>query len=272
MVSESSTPWAGVEVDAGDVSIHVHRAGNRNRPSMVFAHGFTDSGRCWSRVVDALGDRYDMALVDARNHGRSGTAVGGTELQAGDLAAVIGALDLGRPTVVGHSMGASSAAVLAATRPELVSQLVLEDPPWQRETKVGDEHGQRRLSDLRSYLASLIAMSEAELIELGRTQHGDWDDEDLAVWREAKRQLRKEAGLGLALGDWRRFAKQISCPTLLIRGQVDRGGMVTPQVAIEAASLCSQLESRPVAEAGHNIRRENLPGYLEVLTAFLEAG
>ncbi len=270
MVSDASADWVGVEVDAGDVTIHVHRAGNRARPSVVFAHGFTDSGRCWSRVVDALAGRYDMVLVDSRNHGRSGTAIGGTEVQASDLAAVIGALDLDRPILVGHSMGASSAAVLAATRPELVSRLVLEDPPWLRDAELSDDAREQRQRELEGYLRSVIAMSDAELVELGRTQHGDWDEQDLVVWREAKRQLREEAGLGLALVDWRHVVERISCPTLLIRGEVDRGGMVTPQVAIEAASLCAQLVSRPVAGAGHNIRRENLPGYLEVLTAFLD--
>ncbi|MEO1065034.1 MAG: alpha/beta hydrolase [Actinomycetota bacterium] len=266
------TDWNGVDVDAGDVTIHVHRAGSRARPPVVFAHGFTDDGRCWSRVVEAFGDRYDMAMVDSRNHGRSGTAVGGVAAQARDLAAVITALGLDRPTVIGHSMGASAGAVLAAERPELVSRLVLEDPPWLAGTNPSDEVRQRRIDELQAYVAAVRAMSGDELVELGRSQHGDWDEADLVVWREAKRQLRTEAGLGVALGDWRPVVAGLGCPTLLVRGEPERGGMVTPKVAIEAASLNPRLVSRPVSGAGHNIRREHLAGFLDVVRTFLDGG
>ena len=167
-------------------------------------------------------------------------------------------------------MGASAAALLASTHPELVSRLVLEDPPWLADPHPSEEVRQRRIDELQAYLRMVAAMSEDELVELGRTQHGDWDEQDLAVWRESKLQIRAEAGQGLPLGDWRPVVEGLACPTLLIRGEADLGGMVTPQVAIEAASLNRDLVSRPVAGAGHNIRRENFHGYLEVLRTFLD--
>jgi pimeloyl-ACP methyl ester carboxylesterase len=272
VVSGAPIPWVGIDVDAGDASIHVHRAGSRARPSLVFAHGFTDSGRTWRRVAEALGHRYDMVLVDARNHGRSGTAMGGIEAHADDLAAVITALGLDRPTVIGHSMGASSAAVLAATRPELVARLVLEDPPWHAELDLGDEAMERRRNELQGYVRALIGLSDEGLYELGCAQHPDWDRVDIEVWRESKRQVREEAGGGLAFGDWRPIVARLTCPTLVIRGEVERGGIVTAQVAIEVASLNALATSRPVVGAGHNIRRENFEGFLEVLRPFLDGG
>ena len=45
-----------------------------------------------------------------------------------DAAGLIEALDLGRVTFVGNSMGGMIAAMLAATHPDLVTRLVLVDP------------------------------------------------------------------------------------------------------------------------------------------------
>ncbi|MEM8905461.1 MAG: alpha/beta hydrolase [Actinomycetota bacterium] len=256
-------------IDAGDVTLHVERIGERGRRTVVFAHGFTDHGRCWARVVDALGDRFDAVLVDARNHGRSGTAVGGAAAQAQDLATVITSLGLANPVLVGHSMGANAAAVLVADRPGLVSRLVVEDPPWRSALPTSDAAAQR-IAQLTAFLEHVIGLDDAGLVELGRRQHGDWDEADLAAWRAAKRLVRVEAAGGLELDDWRETVSRLSCPTLLVRGDPERGGVVTPRLAIEAASLNDRLVSRPVVDAGHNIRRENLQGFLDVVVPFLD--
>ena len=52
-------------------------------------------------------------------------------LLAEDAAALIRALDLDRPILLGHSLGAGTAATVAATHPDLVRDLLLEDPVWE---------------------------------------------------------------------------------------------------------------------------------------------
>ncbi len=46
-----------------------------------------------------------------------------------DLAGVIAALNLHRPIVLGHSMGAWTAMVLASRYPDIPRAIALEDPP-----------------------------------------------------------------------------------------------------------------------------------------------
>jgi pimeloyl-ACP methyl ester carboxylesterase len=48
--------------------------GRPNRPPLVFAHGLSDSGRCWWRVAQAFENDFDLVMIDARNHGQSATA------------------------------------------------------------------------------------------------------------------------------------------------------------------------------------------------------
>src|SRR5258707_1404089 len=50
-------------------------------------------------------------------------------VDADDLAALIHALHLGKVVVIGHSYGALTALFLAAKHPELISALVLAEPP-----------------------------------------------------------------------------------------------------------------------------------------------
>ena len=97
----------------------------------MLAHGVTDAGPCWTPVAEALAPEYDAIMVDARGHGHSDAPERGygPAEQAEDLAGVIAALGLQRPAVLGHSMGAATALVLAGTYPDVPGAILLEDPP-----------------------------------------------------------------------------------------------------------------------------------------------
>jgi len=103
------TAWSEGNVQANGITIHYHRTGGNNKPSIVLLHGVTDNGLCWSRVAHDLEGSYDVIMTDARGHGRSG--ISATEfslaLLADDAVAVIRALNLEKPFLFGHSMGPS---------------------------------------------------------------------------------------------------------------------------------------------------------------------
>lgn len=72
---------------------------------------------------------YRVAVTDLRGHGASDTSFSdyGDEATAGDIAALIEQLG-GPAVIVGNSMAAGSAVLVAAQRPELVSGLALLGP------------------------------------------------------------------------------------------------------------------------------------------------
>ena len=96
-------------------------------PPLLIVHGLYGSGRNWGVITKRLSDRGPVVAVDMRNHGDSFWSDGHSyEDMAGDLAQVIEAQ--GAPMdVVGHSMGGKAAMVLALTRPDLVSRLLIAD-------------------------------------------------------------------------------------------------------------------------------------------------
>ena len=107
--------WQADDVLANGIRLHYHRSGG-DKPPLVLAHGITDSGQCWPLVSEALTPRYDVIAVDARGHGKSEKPDTGysREEHAADVAGLIETLGLVRPAVMGHSMGAGTASVLAS--------------------------------------------------------------------------------------------------------------------------------------------------------------
>jgi pimeloyl-ACP methyl ester carboxylesterase len=263
------TVWTEGEIDAGGVRIHFHRTGNGDQPAVVLIHGFSDNGLCWSRIARVLETDYDVVMIDARNHGESATAAGDLSDLAADAAAVITGLGLDRPAVVGHSIGAATAAELAASRPDLVSRMVLEDPPWSDAQNDAGESARSSRDDVRAYLKSLAAMTDAELLELGRTQHPEWHEIEYPAWVASKRQVREQAADSLGSAGWSDVIDRIECPTLLIHGDPERGGIVTPELAQKLADSNHHVSAGAIKNSGHNVRRENFDRFIELVGQFL---
>ena len=109
---------------AGKVKIHYYRTGGE-KPSLILLHGATDNGLCWARVAAALALEYDVVMPDAQGHGLS-DRIGSdfSPVSAGDqIAALAKGMGLNKPTIMGHSMGAGTAADVASRYPYLPSAL-----------------------------------------------------------------------------------------------------------------------------------------------------
>ena len=79
--------------------------GGRGR-DLVLVHGITESGRAWDPVVAGLEAQWRVVNVDMRGHGKSDRHPPYDAIaMATDLAAVVDALGLVDPLMVGHSMG-----------------------------------------------------------------------------------------------------------------------------------------------------------------------
>ncbi|HWF15709.1 MAG TPA: alpha/beta hydrolase, partial [Acidimicrobiales bacterium] len=115
-----------VEVPAG--RLHVTRFGPGSR-AVLGIHGITASSMSMAVVARHLGADATLVAPDLRGRGASAGLPGpyGMRAHAEDCAAVITELCEPPVVVLGHSMGAFVAVVLAATHPELVERLVLAD-------------------------------------------------------------------------------------------------------------------------------------------------
>lgn len=253
-----------VEITGGQLAYH--RTGG-DRPALVLLHGLTDNGLCWSRTAQALAGDFDIVMLDARGHGASSRMVAGLAQDPGrDLAEAIAALGLERPIVMGHSVGASATAAFANAYPGRIARVILEDPPYLPDT--GRSETQQRRDAFRRQIAELQALSDEEIAASGKHTSPLWDDAEFPAWTQGKRQFDPEA-FPTWLLPWQATIEAITAPTLLLYGEPERGGIVTPQIADEAMRLNPRIQAIQIKNAGHNIRRENFEDFLAAVRAFL---
>jgi pimeloyl-ACP methyl ester carboxylesterase len=112
-------------VDAGGHRIAYERRGEG--PPLVLLHGYVGDRRMWRPQIDELSDAFTVVAWDAPGHGGSSDPPEDFPLSAWAdcLAAFIGALELGRPHVLGLSSGGGLALELFSRHPTLPLTLVL---------------------------------------------------------------------------------------------------------------------------------------------------
>ncbi|MCN9242379.1 alpha/beta hydrolase [Streptomyces sp. RY43-2] len=118
-----------VPVLGGELAVLRWPGTDPGAPVVLALHGITANGLTWARVAHHLAGRVTLVAPDLRGRGRSGRLPGpyGIAAHADDMAAVVGALGLGRVVLTGHSMGAFIAALTAVRHPDLLSGLLLVD-------------------------------------------------------------------------------------------------------------------------------------------------
>lgn len=248
---------------------------------VAFLHGFSDSAQCWEPLLGAMPGIRALA-IDTRGHGESGLPdgpLGYPELRD-DAALVVSSQPReGGMIVVGHSMGAMTAAYLAAARPDLVRAVVLEDPPTGEPP--ADQHDEplpepdepaEPVSEPPRWLADLRALDLPSRIAQGRSNDPTWPDDELEPWAVSKAQVNPHlfdqpfqtpAPLTTLLAE-------MTCPVLLIHGDPNRGSLISPTYATRCAQAAAgEFQSAHIPNAGHSIHRDNRPQYLSELTTFL---
>lgn len=239
-------------------------------PPLVLSHGLTDNGLCWSRTARALAGDFDVVMLDARSHGQSSPlAPGEVETPGADIAEVVRALGLERPVLMGHSLGARSTAACAAANPGLASRVILEDPPLM---PLADPAAvEKRKVRFREQVESFRSMTEAEITAMGRKNSPLWHEDEFPAWAQSKRQVDPSAAPDFRI-EWRDMIRGIAEPTLLIRGESERGGIVSAETAAEAIALNPNITAVLIPGAGHNVRRENFDDYMKAVRTFLGVG
>lgn len=265
------TDWTTGTVQTNGLTLHYQRTGGA-KPPLVLCHGFSDCHVAWTRTAQALADAFDLIMVDARGHGYSDKPASGYSStdHAADIAGLIGALDLGQPALIGHSMGAATVAQLAADYPHLVQRIVLEDPPWRDAAAPPNDRGGAHLQEL---VAMYQRMTREQIADYGRGNNPTWDDEELWLWSLGKTLVSPHVvqDTSRLLTDWHTVVPKITCPTLLVTANPARGGIVTPATAAELTAQQVNIQVAYLDGAGHNVRRDQFAEYIAAVRPFLLA-
>lgn len=93
----------------GETGLSVQETGNPNGRAILFVHGYSQSHLSWThQIASELADDFRLVTMDLRGHGNSGKPrdrYTDSALWADDIRAVVDALELDTPVLVGWSLG-----------------------------------------------------------------------------------------------------------------------------------------------------------------------
>ena len=275
MVSDPRTAAVERTIDANGLPIALTEFPNPGAPPLLLLHGIGSRGSSWWPVIDPLAAQFHLYQLDLRGHGASGKPQRGyvVEDYAADLDAVLDALDLEAPRLLGHSLGALVTLYWASKNPTRAAALVLEDPPLRTPPDI-----------LQAFdgWQQLAAMTPAQAAAWYRQEFPDWSEEDCLRRAESITsvapgvfaEMRAVAAEALANGttDRTQILDGVQSPALLLRGNPELGGVVIPADAARFRQTVPHARDVYFPHAGHSLHRDATGEFLEAVIPFLADG
>lgn len=253
-------------------------------PAMILIPGLASAGAVWDETVAHYRDRYTCHVLTLAGFG--GVPPSGADpllaTVRDELAAYIRAHDLGRPVVVGHSLGGFLALGLATSEPDLVGAVVVVDGlpflPAAQMPNATPERVRPQAEAMRAMMAeqtpAQFRQSQAAALRTMLT-----DSADVAhVLQTAARSdpaTVARATYELMTTDLRADLARLEAPLLVIGTWAGyRPYLERAQVQ---AIFAQQYDAAPphrlvlAEEARHFVMYDDLPGLLAEMDAFLPA-
>ncbi|MCD6009465.1 MULTISPECIES: alpha/beta fold hydrolase [Halomonadaceae] len=268
---------AAEEISLADGRLAGLAWGEAGAPTWLALHGWLDNAASFSRLAPRLVEALDIRLVaiDFAGHGHSARYPAGVDYAiwdyTHDVLDTLASLGLERATLLGHSMGAGVACLVAAAMPERVERLVLIDGLGTLTTPSEDTAAQLRkgLVAQRRRPSSSPRYADIESAIAARVGGGVTPIDTATAEPLVARNVERDAQGGCRLRtDGRllrpslvRFCPEqtlallgaIQAPTLLIEGE--QGILGERSFARRARQALITLERR-VLPGGHHLHLE----------------
>ena len=276
------SPWSDGYVPANGLKIHYYRTGG-DKPKVIFNHGAGDDGLCWTHIVKELENDYDVIMIDARGHGKSasGKKDYSTQARVADLAGLIQALQLEKPVVGGHSMGADTSIHLAAEFPQMARAIFLEDPPITLPGEALFDSGLTNGKDvgkmMRQFMMLFKLLPRFVAIPMARKGNPSYPNDEILPWVRSKERmsfdfLNSMDKMDFNASDPLAPFEKIQVPVLLFIGDKEKTKMsiVSRKTAAEVVKRNARVQVVQLDNATHDIRRTRFDGYMPALKKFLK--
>lgn len=231
---------------------------------VVALHGHFGSARTFAGLARELGDAVRLIAPDQRGHGHAGSRpTYTTDDYVADAAAFVEARELAPAIVLGHSMGGVVAYALAARRPELVRAVIVEDAPAVVGPGMLDVSGwPRRAATVRELCELIEAQGVPDASYFAESAVRFPDGWGLAFDHDELMTSQREH-VADYWADW----LAVTVPVLLLHG--------ARSFVVETAHVREMVERRPqttyreLADAGHWIHDDEIPGVAAAIAAFV---
>ncbi|WP_266183694.1 alpha/beta fold hydrolase [Dyella humicola] len=261
--------------------------GKADAPPLLALHGWLDNAGSFAHLAPLLADRWQVIALDLSGHGHSDHLPPGMHYHFLDyvhaVLAAVDALALTRYRLLGHSLGAGIAALVAAAVPDGVERLLLIEGIGP----VGD-NGRQTLHRFRSGFTVTPASARAlrlfpsidlaigartvasglppeqarPIVERGlRKVEGGWQ------WRSDPR-LNRTSPIRLAEGQIHALLHGIESPTALLLATPETPYL--PEAQMQARADCVEQIAVSHMDGGHHLHLEHPEAVAAWASAHLE--
>ena len=289
-------------IEASGTELEVYEWGRPDAPAILLAHGIQDFALTLAPVAEEFAVDHHVIAYDLRGHGDS--AHPGIYTMAhhiADLHAVFEASEVGRPIVIGHSLGGQVVAQWAGIFAELPRAIVLIEglgPPYAL-NRFPEEVKQKRARNAIESLAHprqhrLVASKDhawellkrvhprldperaREFVELGTRPlpagglEWKWDPQVVTTWMSNVPEASEERW------SW------VTCPALILtaalanefwssrRGVDEQHATPEPAEIARRVALFRNGEHEEIAEAGHMVHYDAPDQLVESIRGFMD--
>lgn len=261
------------------LSWHYIDKGERERPPLIFLHGFMGTASDWLEISEILEDEYYCILPDLPGHGRTIAETIDEPLDfdfvALGLMDLMEQLHLASAALIGYSMGGRVALYTATRYPKRFNALVMEgvnpglqDDKERNNRLVLDEERAERLEST-GIARFTESWYETDFFETLRRH-----PEKLNKIKTARKnndtawmaKVLRELSLGRQPPLWDRLGT-LSMPVLLIAGELDHKYR---RIAYQMKDYLGDSQVHLTPETGHNSHAEAPEKFAQILTDFLK--
>lgn len=240
-----------------DSEIYCEIIGDEKNPVLLFLHGGLGNIEDFNEVISKLPDKFRIIGIDSRGHGKStlGSKELTYELLQKDVEIILNQLNVDELTIIGFSNGGTVAYRLASFTNLKIEKLITIGAAWCTKhiehlmefySKItSDIWNKERLSDFESY-TRLNPIFEFD-----------------TLFRQA---IKMALDVG-ATGRPNESVKNISCPSLVIRGEKDL--IVSSSDIVELSKFVKNASILNIPFAGHEAFKDQLEMVAEQLKEFI---
>ena len=253
--------------------------GPKDAPVIMCLHGGHQSAHSWDLVSLSLARRFRVITPDQRGHGDSEWVRSGhysNADMAADALALMDALELEKPLLMGHSMGGRNTLLAALTAPARMRALVVVD--------IGPEVSDKGRRSIASFVANNEEFEDLDAFVANvrrydpyrSTEHIERTVRYNLFHRADGKYISKCDRLPRKVGLTAQFnadelslerVATLTLPTLIVRGA--NSGVLEEAAAARFADTLEQGTLHTVPDCGHNVHSQNTLGFLEAINPFL---
>jgi len=253
-------------VDIGSGSLWVKDEGSGQ--AIVFLHGFSFDHRQWEPQMEALADSYRCISYDLRGFGRSAPPDSRYD-HVLDLHALLDALELESPVLVGLSLGANIAMAFSARYPKVASKMVLVSSGLP-----GFEWSEQRPPEAAKAHADAYGVTATKDFWLNHSLFASLEDYPVAK-SAVHTMVADYSGWHWENTDPRDFnppgqdPQSVTCPTLVMRGGRDMQGY--RDIAATLAESIREASLVTFEDSGHMLNLEEPERFNSLLADFVDS-